>query len=494
MTIKNFVGICVLTASLAFGFWGCSSSDSSKKETFPCFEYGDDETQITGYKEKDSKGNVCDLDVEIPDGVTHIAEDAFKDKGITSVTFPESVEDIGANAFAGNAFPSSYVVYIPNENATVDIATAFDSSVIVAKEGTDDCFEISSNALSDYYCMAQEVTIPDGVTSIEEGVFENKGLTSVTLPSALESIENNAFKDNDLEDLTIPDTVTAIGNHAFAGNSRLTDAIQILDVDAEVADDAFPNGYYHHGVKGNTITDLSSICADARVSQTGCGGETTITGDSNTEYDIVEIGNQCWFAENLKEAPSNFVPKPTWVNSAHVGWYGYYGEDDADITDESTQGYLYHWAAAMNNTNCLEFVDCGVSRTQGACPEGWHVPSDCEYMTLEAELGMSESDQVKTSASDYRNSNNSNVGTQLSSEGTSGFNITPVGFRSGVYGTYLSALDNNTDGDHFYWTSDTRSSAVLSHAFYRNLRRGTAGLTRSGQEKLYAMYVRCLKD
>ena len=31
MTVKNFVGICVLTASLAFGFWGCSSSDSSEK-------------------------------------------------------------------------------------------------------------------------------------------------------------------------------------------------------------------------------------------------------------------------------------------------------------------------------------------------------------------------------------------------------------------------------------------------------------------------------
>ena len=30
---KNFVGICVLTGSLAFGLWGCFGSDSSKKET-----------------------------------------------------------------------------------------------------------------------------------------------------------------------------------------------------------------------------------------------------------------------------------------------------------------------------------------------------------------------------------------------------------------------------------------------------------------------------
>ena len=61
----------------------------------------------------------------------------------------------------------------------------FDSGVIVAIEGTDSCFEISSNALSDYYCMAQGVTIPDGVTSISENTFKDKGLTSVTFPESV---------------------------------------------------------------------------------------------------------------------------------------------------------------------------------------------------------------------------------------------------------------------------------------------------------------------
>ena len=69
--LKNFVGICVLTASLAFGFWGCSDSGSSS--TSCNFEYGDDETQITGYTKKGSGS--CPTDIEIPDGVTHIAEE-----------------------------------------------------------------------------------------------------------------------------------------------------------------------------------------------------------------------------------------------------------------------------------------------------------------------------------------------------------------------------------------------------------------------------------
>ena len=525
---KNFVGLCLLTGSLAFGFWGCSDSGSSEKETLPCFEYGDDETQITGYG--NSKGNACSLEVVIPDGVTHIAEDAFKDKGITSVTFPESVEDIGANAFAGNTFSSH--VYIPNESAT--FPNAFDSSVTVIQEGTDDCFEISSNALSDYYCMAQEVTIPNGVTSIEEGVFENKGLTSVTLPSALESIGNdafkdnsldliiipdtvtsigsnafqnnaltsvtlpsvlesignNAFKDNDLEDLTIPDTVTAIGNHAFAGNSRLTDAIQILDIDAEIANDAFPNGWFRE-VEGSVVPDLASLCDSATISQTGCQGETTITGDSSTEYDVVEIGNQCWFAENLHEVPSNFSTKPTWANNTYNGWYGYYGEDNSTFTDETTQGYLYQWAAAMNDTSCLADVDCGASRTQGACPEGWHVPSDCEFMALEAELGMSESDQVKSSFTDYRTSDSSNVGTQLKSNGTSGFNVTPLGHRD-YAGNYVSQSSISQAG-HPYWTSDTFTDSVIN-IFVRIFRSNKTGVLRIHQQRSHAFYVRCLKD
>ena len=332
-----FKKICggVISLVLILAFWGCSDSElsASKKSMFSCFEYAlDDETQITGYKEEDSDGNVCSLEVEIPDEITSIAEGAFQDKGLTSVeipnsvtniganafagnsfsshvyipndaatvdntafdstvtvaqegtascfeissnalsdyycmaqevtipdgvtsiedgafedkgmtsmTFPESITDIGANAFTGNSFPSSYIVSIPNESATVD-DMAFDQGVIVAIEGTDSCFEITNNALSDYYCMAQEVTVPDSVTSIENGAFEGKGLTSVTLPSALESIGNNAFKDNDLMDLTVPDTLTDIGDNAFSGNSNLAWII-VPNTSASVGTDAFPNGH-----------------------------------------------------------------------------------------------------------------------------------------------------------------------------------------------------------------------------------------------------------
>ena len=155
--------------------------------------------------------------------------------------------DIEANAFTENSFPSSYVVSILNENATVN-DIAFDSGVIVAIEGTASCFEIANNALSDYYCMSQEITIPDGVTSIEDGAFEGKGLTSVTFPQTLTNIKANAFKDNNLMDITIPETVAEIGDNAFDGNLNLA-WIYISNSSASVGTNAFPNG---HGVVTNS--------------------------------------------------------------------------------------------------------------------------------------------------------------------------------------------------------------------------------------------------
>ena len=226
---KNFVGLCLLTGSLAFGLWGCS--DSASKQTFSCFEYGADETEITGYKEKDRDGNACSLEVVIPDGVTHIAEDAFKDKGLTSVTFPDSVEEIGTNAFTGNTFSSH--VYIPNESATVDNA-AFDATVTWAKEGTDDCFEISNNALSAYYC-GRDVTVPDGVTSIEASAFENKGLTSVTLPNSLIQIEDRAFYNNMFTSITVPSLSVLIGTDSFDGDVLVTPSSFVVQLGGTTA-------------------------------------------------------------------------------------------------------------------------------------------------------------------------------------------------------------------------------------------------------------------
>ena len=240
--IKDTLISFLLLASLIFVLGACSdsevSSEVSSEKYSTCFELNEDKTQVIGYLETAEDGKACPKDVVIPNGVTNIAENAFKDQGLTSVEIPGSVTEIGAYAFVGNSF-SSYM-YIPNENANVD-TSAFESSIVVVVEGTESCFIRDTNdstILTDYFCLATTVEVPDDVTNIADSVFKNKSLTSVTLPQNLTSIGNNAFKDNNLESLDIPNSVTDIGESAFVGNS-FSSYVYIPNENANVDTSAF---------------------------------------------------------------------------------------------------------------------------------------------------------------------------------------------------------------------------------------------------------------
>ena len=121
---------------------------------------------------------------------------------------------------------------------------------------------------------------------------------------------------------------------------------------------------------------------------TAPSGNTVIDYDGN-EYQIVQIGDQEWMAENLKVthyADGTTIPlvegTVEWTELDTDGkaycWY----ENNTSLKD--TYGALYTWPAAMKGA-----VNSGV---QGVCPDGWHMPSEAEWKVLEMTLGMSQSD------------------------------------------------------------------------------------------------------
>ena len=137
--------------------------------------------------------------VTIPSSVTEIGPFAFSDcRSLTSVTIPSSITKIGSSTFSGCSGLTS--VTIP-------------SSVT----------KIGDNTFSDCRGLTS-VTIPSSVTKIGDNTFSGcSGLTSVTIPSSVTEIGDNAFSGcSGLTSVTIPSSVTKIGDNAFSGCSGLT--------------------------------------------------------------------------------------------------------------------------------------------------------------------------------------------------------------------------------------------------------------------------------
>jgi len=242
-------------------------------------------------------------------------------------------------------------------------------------------------------------------------------------------------------------------------------------------------------------TGAPTVCATATISAAACSSVSGATANDDagttlgTEYDwtgattsgmantsttraIVDISGQCWMRYNMDAIPSNYSPVPTWVNSTDVGWSGYH--TSGPYTDE---GRMYQWSAAMNGSTA--------ERAQGVCPAGWHVPSDCEMMYLENNLGMSTADQGNLG---WRSSGT--VGSKLSTFTSGGNNNS--GFTALLGGYRVANGTFNSRGPYGYWWSSSETSATF--AYYQALDSSQTGVRRLSSSKAHGFAVRCLKD
>ncbi|MEA3495399.1 MAG: FISUMP domain-containing protein [Bacteroidota bacterium] len=173
----------------------------------------------------------------------------------------------------------------------------------------------------------------------------------------------------------------------------------------------------------------------------------TDSRDSKT-YNWVKIGEQVWMAENLAYAPSN-------------GNYWAYDSNDANV---ETYGYLYDWETA-----------CDV------CPDGWHLPSDAEWVELTVYLGGKsiagrKMKEIGTSHWDSPNEKATNK---------SGFSALPGGVR-----------DNDGTFDYMghsasFWTSTGNGN---SDAWHLRLYYHSGCVYRYDYVKDFGFSVRCIRD
>ena len=159
-----------------------------------------------------------------------IGDDAFRNcSSLTSITIPSSVTSIGSSAFY---YCSSLVNVTFGKNSKLESigSSAFsDCSSLTSITIPDSVTSIGSSAFEDCSSLTS-ITIPDSVTTIGDWAFYYcSSLTSVNFGenSQLESIGSYAFYDcSSLTSITIPDSVTSIGSYAFGFyNNSLTSVI-----------------------------------------------------------------------------------------------------------------------------------------------------------------------------------------------------------------------------------------------------------------------------
>ena len=221
-------------------------------------------------------------------------------------------------------------------------------------------------------------------------------------------------------------------------------------------------------------------------SATGSG---TVTDQDGNSYTSLTYGAQKWTVENAEMVTyrdGTPIPEVTdndeWANLTTGAW-AYYDNDP-------TKQRLYNWYAVMGihdtdpNTPDKEFA-----------PEGWHVPSDMEWTTLEDHLiangynydqSTTENKLAKSIASTtgWESSTSTGaIGNNQSLNNSSGFNAFPEGYRSELYFAAES-------GNAVFWSSTEASG----NAWYRGLNPDQSDLFSNNIPKYFGFSVRFVRD
>ena len=220
---------------------------------------------------------------------------------------------------------------------------------------------------------------------------------------------------------------------------------------------------------------------EPEIAEWTCGDPVSYHG---YDYETVLIGEQCWYAENLRtelyqngDSIENNLAEDEWED-AMIGAVAVYGEGESNCTS-----YTPDYEACDEEWSLSEYGRLyngyTVQDARDLCPVGWHVPADWEWTDMTDFLGgaSTAADNLKATYGWLGGENGAN---------SSGFNALPGGVRnvngefdaSGSWGNWWSSsLDGN--GDSAWYRG--------IHCCYPYVQRNDTGFTNG-------ISVRCIKD
>ena len=216
--------------------------------------------------------------------------------------------------------------------------------------------------------------------------------------------------------------------------------------------------------------------------------------DDCPPFSVLVYGTQEWSggnACNITYRDGTPIPQVTdateWENLTTGAW-AYYNNDE-------TKPRLYNWYAVMGIHDAVSLTD--PSQRKQFAPEGWHVPSDNEWTTLEEYLiahgynydGTTTGNRIaKAMASTtgwISDTGTGAPGNDQSLNNDSGFNAFPEGYRLNNGSFFIEGYNA------IFWSS---TEINTSNAWFRNLYFSFSNLSRDYSYKHYGFSVRFVRD
>lgn len=233
--------------------------------------------------------------------------------------------------------------------------------------------------------------------------------------------------------------------------------------------------------------------------------------DGNS-YDAVVIGQQTWMLQNLRTkkyadgTPITYMYDPSDPSDYPIctspGETSYMSSENSYPPNANiSTGLLYNWLAAVNCSNSSNTVP---SHVQGACPNGWHIPSKAEWQQLVdyvesmtvCDCGLRHIAKSLSSVDTWRHSGvGCSPGNSTSSNNNSGFNAIAAGRMlsrdeaAGIYNYDFSYSAN-------YWSctkEKVNSTYVDSTPCSFKLEYNYPSVALDNSSFTY-LSVRCIKD
>lgn len=198
------------------------------------------------------------------------------------------------------------------------------------------------------------------------------------------------------------------------------------------------------------------------------------TDNSGRKYRTISIGNDIWMAQNLAYIPKIFKQYNSSNSEPRIYIYDF---DDINLYDAQKTNNYQIFGALYNYTAAIDY-----------CPEGWHLPSEEDWVNLEIYCGMEKDLINKTN---YRGAEYISLSLRskthwLANNGNNQhkFNVLPGGIKDSEGFKYIYEIGA-------FWTS---TNSETNKKWIREFSYSKPGIAKKSSNPSNALSVRYVKD